>query len=299
MGMFMNERELFEVTYLQLCISLRAQESARLPKHLGSALRGVLGQVLYRTDRKLYEFLYENGKECKDQQDIVKPYVIIPPAVCGTELVVQKGEELKFEILLFGKGVKCVALLIDSLQKMKRLVIGAQRYPFYLLRIIDTLEQRILWQEDRDFIRAICTKKLLHLKLEGVTGAVVQLQTPLRIRRGGKLLTHISFETLIRNITKRIVMLVERYGGWVDYEEVKNIQILAAKVQTVKEEVEVEFLERYSNRLHGKMDFSGLIGELEYAGDLTPFVPWLAAAQVLHIGRNTTFGMGKVQVYFI
>ena len=94
-------------------------------------------------------------------------------------------------------------------------------------------------------------------------------------------------------------MIVERYGGWVDYDEVKNIQMLAAEVQTVREELELEVLERYSNRLHGKMDFSGLIGELEYAGELTPFVPWLATAEVLHIGRNTTFGMGNIQVYFI
>ena len=84
-----------------------------------------------------------------------------------------------------------------------------------------------------------------------------------------------------------------------DYDEVKNIQMLAAEVQTVREELELEVLERYSNRLHGKMDFSGLIGELEYAGELTPFVPWLATAEVLHIGRNTTFGMGNIQVYFI
>ena len=47
------------------------------------------------------------------------------------------------------------------------------------------------------------------------------------------------------------------------------------------------------------MDFSGLLGTIEYEGRLTPFVPWLYAAQRLHIGRNTTFGMGKIEVYFI
>ncbi|HIR14809.1 MAG TPA: CRISPR system precrRNA processing endoribonuclease RAMP protein Cas6 [Candidatus Choladousia intestinavium] len=47
------------------------------------------------------------------------------------------------------------------------------------------------------------------------------------------------------------------------------------------------------------MDFSGLIGTIEYEGDLTPFAPWLNAAQKLHIGRNTTFGLGEIQVYFV
>ena len=61
----------------------------------------------------------------------------------------------------------------------------------------------------------------------------------------------------------------------------------------MNEEIKVEKLERYSNRTNGKMDFSGLIGTIEYEGNLTPFVPWLYAAQRLHIGRNTTFWDGK------
>ena len=75
--------------------------------------------------------------------------------------------------------------------------------------------------------------------------------------------------------------------------------MLAAEVKTTKEDLRLEQVERYSNRMKGKMDLSGLLGELEFAGDLTPFVPWLLAAQILHIGRNTTFGMGRVEVYFL
>ena len=94
----MKERELFEITYLPLHISLLALEDAKLPKYLGSTLRGILGQALYKTNREVYKFLYKNGKQCKDKQDIVKPYIIIPPVVCGTELFVKKGEELNFEM---------------------------------------------------------------------------------------------------------------------------------------------------------------------------------------------------------
>ena len=93
--------------------------------------------------------------------------------------------------------------------------------------------------------------------------------------------------------------LTERYGGWTDQEEAGRLLALAEKVRTVHEEIKVERMERYSNRTNAKMDLSGLIGTIEYEGDLTPFVPWVYAAQRLHIGRNTTFGMGKIQVYFI
>ena len=75
--------------------------------------------------------------------------------------------------------------------------------------------------------------------------------------------------------------------------------MLSAEVETVREKLHLVHMERYSNRSNGKMDFSGLMGEVEYQGDLTPFVPWLYAAQRLHVGRNTTFGMGRIEVYFI
>lgn len=110
---------------------------------------------------------------------------------------------------------------------------------------------------------------------------------------------NITFEVLIRNITNRIRMLTERYGGWIDQTEVERLQTLVAQVRTVREKLRVEKLERYSNRTKKKMDLSGLMGELEYEGNLTPFVPWLYVAQRLNIGRNTTFGMGKIKVYFI
>lgn len=128
---------------------------------------------------------------------------------------------------------------------------------------------------------------------------MIKICTPLRIRHGGRLVKQISFQTLIRNITKRIMELIERYGGWIDQEEADRLLVLSEKVSTVHEEIKVERMERYSNRTNGKMDFSGLIGTIEYEGDLAPFVPWMYAAQKLHIGRNTTFGMGKIQVYFI
>ena len=112
----MKERELFEITYLPLHISLLALEDAKLPKYLGSTLRGILGQALYKTNREVYKFLYKNGKQCKDKQDIVKPYIIIPPVVCGTELFVKKGEELNFEILLLGDAIQYASALMQSIR---------------------------------------------------------------------------------------------------------------------------------------------------------------------------------------
>lgn len=295
----MKEQTSFEIRYLPLRISLVSLERAELPPFLGSTLRGVIGQLLYRADREAYDFLYINGNNYNGKRDIVKPYLIIPPEVCGTKRIVEKGEELNFEFILLGNAMKYAFSLSIALQDIYQYGLGAQRYPFCLSQIINSQEQRVLWRKENYYAAGANDLKIPCYGLSDVTGVVVRLCTPLRIRRNGHLLTSISFLTLIRNITNRIMSITERYGGRVNKEEAERLQMLAPNIKTTKEDLHLEQLERYSNRLKEKMDFSGLLGELEFEGDLTPFVPWLLAAQILHIGRNTTFGMGRIEVYFL
>ena len=192
-----------------------------------------------------------------------------------------------------------LSAVVSALEQLHRFGLGACRYRFHLSEIINSQTQRIIWRKGKYFKDAVTAAEIQGEELQNVTGMVIKICTPLRIRHGGRLVKKISFQTLIRNITNRIMELTERYGGWIDQEEADRLLVLAEKVSTVHEEIKVERMERYSNRTNGKMDFSGLIGTIEYEGDLTPFVPWMYAAQKLHIGRNTTFGMGKIQVYFI
>ncbi|WP_374214151.1 CRISPR system precrRNA processing endoribonuclease RAMP protein Cas6 [Candidatus Desulfosporosinus nitrosoreducens] len=47
-----------------------------------------------------------------------------------------------------------------------------------------------------------------------------------------------------------------------------------------------------------KIDFSGLTRSMRLQGELSTFVSWHYAAQILHVGRNTTFGVGEIEVEF-
>ena len=274
----------FEISYLTLRVSLIALQRAELPPYLGSTLRGAIGQALLQTDKDACAFLYRNGEstDINKGQVIVKPYMIIPPEICTPQTVIEQGESIAFEFLLFGNASEYVLSLILALEQIHRFGLGARRYPFYLSEIINSRTQRIIWRQGNRLMSDMNVAVLPYYELPD-----------------GQLRKNLSFQTLIRNITNRVISIAERYGGWVDRTEVERIQSLAAEVQTVREELRVERMERYSNRINRKMDFSGLAGEVEYEGNLSPFVPWLTAAQRLHVGRNTTFGMGKIEVYFI
>ena len=292
-------RKHFELSCISLKVSLTALQQAELPPYLGSTLRGVIGQALLQTDKEICAFLYRNGEEAGGGKVIAKPYMIIPPDICMPQTVIGQGEELGFEILLFGCAAKYAASVVSALEQLYRFGLGARRYRFELSEIINSQTQRIIWRQGQYYKDAIISIPIQGYELQNVKGAVVKLCTPLRIRHGGQLVKQISFQSLIRNITNRVTALSERYGGWIDLDEVEQLVVLAEKVRIVKEEIKIEHMERYSNRTNGKMDFSGLLGTIEYEGCLTPFVPWLYAAQRLHVGRNTTFGMGKIEVYFI
>ncbi len=289
---------LFHITYLPLRVSLVSLKYAELPPYLGSTLRGVTGQALREINREAYRFLYENGKKGGGEQDVVKPYVIVPPRACGGKTVMEQGEILDFDFLLFGSGIQYAPALTTAFERIREYGLGAQRAPFGLLQIAHGQDGRMIWREGQAYLAGLCPVELPCRMLPKAAGAVVRLVSPLRIRRKGQLVTCIPFSTLIRNITTRTAAIAERYGGWTDQEETARLQRLAEQIRMTKEELRLKRLERYSNRLGEKMDFSGLLGELVYEGDLTPFVPWLYAAQVLHMGRNTTFGMGRIQVYF-
>jgi hypothetical protein len=44
------------------------------------------------------------------------------------------------------------------------------------------------------------------------------------------------------------------------------------------------------------MKLGGLIGSVDYAGDLAVFIPFVALGAFLHVGKNSTFGLGKYRV---
>lgn len=286
----------FFIKYLPLKISLAAIENAELPAFLGSTIRGAIGQALY-SDTAAFTYLYNNHTLDRSGKDVLNPYIIVPPLNDKTSY--QIGEELNIDLILLGNAVQYAPSLIHALQSVQKLQLGALRYYFELKKITHGLNQRIIWQDGHLNKIALQSIILPYQTLSDVKQIIISLRTPLRIRRSGALLEAVDFLTIIRNIINRMEAIAKRYGGWVDKLEAERVLILASEVSIIQNQLEMKNIKRYSNRLGEKMDFSGLLGNVQFEGNLTPFVPWLYAAQILHIGRNTTFGMGKIEVEFI
>ncbi|RAU94355.1 hypothetical protein DQG13_24205 [Paenibacillus sp. YN15] len=284
---------LFSLEYLPLLIRLECKEAASLPPFLGSTLHGVLGWELAKHPA-LYAYLFENKRFGGAGQDIVNPYMIEPPR---SKAHYQPGESLCFKLVLFGDAAGLAEEVVQVLARLRQFRIGAARCLFEPRDILHGEQYGPIWQEGVFRREALVVENIAAVSTQELASwCSVHLVTPLRIRRGGALVQKMDFPTIIRSITKRISLLVERYGGAVDAAAASGACELASEIRMASHALYLNQMHRYSNRRQESLDWSGMLGAMTFEGKLTAFTPWLHAARILHIGRNSTFGCGQLDI---
>jgi len=114
------------------------------------------------------------------------------------------------------------------------------------------------------------------------------LTTPLRMKYQGKILSQKpSLETLLYSITNRL-------------NEIKNLpRVKLTYEPTYKEKnASVKFVDqtRRSNRQKTKLQIGGIIGEIEYEKIDEKSLILLQLGEIIGVGKQTVFGMGKIAV---
>lgn len=292
----MDQRHpIFSLEYLPLLVRLTCLETARLPAFLGSTLHGVVGWAL-QSHRETYTYLFENRRLGGAKQDIVNPYMLEPPR---PRSVYHPGDELSFKLVLFGHAINYAERVVTALANTNTFKLGAERRSFKLEDILHAERFFPVWREGHVHlnsitpvnIHSVATRELAHW-------CSIHLLTPVRIRRGGELVRHIDFPTIIRGGIRRIETLTERYGGFVDRDLAVDLVSLATEVKETSSGLYLNEMHRYSNRKSESVDWSGMLGAMTFEGELSAFTPWLNAVRILHIGRNTTFGCGQLDVVY-
>jgi len=54
--------------------------------------------------------------------------------------------------------------------------------------------------------------------------------------------------------------------------------------------------ERYSNRQEIRMKMGGFTGAITFEGDFEKFLPFLLLGEHIHVGKGTSFGLGKYEI---
>ncbi|WP_437952607.1 CRISPR system precrRNA processing endoribonuclease RAMP protein Cas6 [Sorangium sp. So ce296] len=125
----------------------------------------------------------------------------------------------------------------------------------------------------------------------------ITFDTPAWLERGDSLAVDLDFRFLFRSIYRRLTVLAALYGTPEPDDDARfqRLDALAAQVRTGATSLRRAGWKRRSTR-RGTHEMQGLLGEISFDGPLTAFVPILRLAEAIHIGKATSFGLGRITV---
>jgi len=294
------------------------EDDAILPPFKGSTFRGVFGRALKEVVCALkrqecpscllrsqchYTQVFDlaAGSESRGSPLPPHPFVIEPPWDSRTHLF--RGESFDFTLLLFGPANQLLAYFVYAFQEMGRIGIGRQvngrRARFCLASVTCLSAGMIYREEDRHLLPGRPRELFLEPQgppLSRVGELTVTLETPLRLKFQNRLQRELPFHVLMRAVLRRLAALFRHYGDGEPALDYRGLIARAQEVQTLQASLRWLDWERYSHRQKTSMFLGGLVGEITCAGELTEYMPLLRVAEKVHLGKNTTFGLGKIKV---
>ncbi|MCX7770462.1 MAG: CRISPR system precrRNA processing endoribonuclease RAMP protein Cas6 [Proteobacteria bacterium] len=308
------------IQYIKTNFVIEPIHELNLPYFKGSTFRGVFGNAfrkvvctLKRMDCHecilksscIYAYVFETSPSGETAilnmhkyKSIPHPFVIEPPLHNGR--IYRAGEEITFSLIIIGKAIDYLPYFIYTFDVCGEVGIGRGRGKFILKRVEQ--DNKILYDNKKKHIlppekKFIEIKEVFDFSNNDVSSIELELLTPVRIKHERKLVSNIDFYILMKNIMLRLNLLnffhcegVE--AGW-DHRQILE----KAKEVKVKESNLRWFdWQRYSSRQDTKMSLGGVIGKVIYYGNIKPFLPLLEAGELLHVGKNTSFGLGKYEI---
>jgi hypothetical protein len=224
----------------------------------------------------------------------------------------ERGDELKFGLLLMGRAIEYLPYIIFAVSQMSKSGLGVDRSRFELSRVISVTNngRRTIYTDETgritiSGIESEGLKELISTRLEeyesmGIlnhSSIALKFLTPTRIRVDGGLQSSMSFEVLMRSLLRRVSLLSAVHGSSPMEVDFRGLISRASQVETGRSSLKWYDWERYSNRQQTKMNLGGFIGEIEYTGEvIEEYLLLIAAGEILHVGAGTGFGLGRYEV---
>ncbi|MFH1491563.1 MAG: CRISPR system precrRNA processing endoribonuclease RAMP protein Cas6 [Pseudomonadota bacterium] len=253
------------------------------------------------------------------------PFVMEPPQTEKTAFL--KGEDMACDLLLFGEANYSLPYFVYAFEQMGTIGVGRRingnRGRFALmtvksgkktlysetdrkLNLSGPVQELVLpdpgifptggqtAQRGRKF--ATATSELEQFN-ERDLRVRVRLETPLRLKFENEIRADLPFHVLARAMLRRVSSLLNTWDDGEPALDYKGLIQRAEDIRTVKSSLEWFDWRRYSNRQEREMFMGGMLGSVTYEGKLGEYLPLLDFCEKVHLGKNTSFGLGKVAVH--
>ena len=311
-------------------LTLEAADRAELPPYLGSTIRGALGHLL----RAVLCDGAGCGHECRKPEscryyslfeqnsDGAKPFVLLAPPPPGLEEIAmggpvrlpyrtgpprtsesiatlrceaawkfEPGGTLRFGLRLVGMISNALPAVLEAIARHGLMLGGA---PFRLAAASDSTG-RLLYDRRLPVappqMPAACG---LRIDAEAARRVRILFLFPavFKLDRAPTFAPEDFAARFFEHSLGRAVQMYRTCSGvrppWVEGP--------AMRAELVGHRLFHYQLPRHSFRQEKWLDFDGVVGYLDLAGDVSAVMPWARAAETLHFGQKAAFGLGKVRV---
>lgn len=293
----------------RLRLSCVAETPIALEPFAGSTLRGGLAHayqaaVCTREHRECrgcdaaprcaYPPLFEpsppaDATRLRTLDQIPRAYVVEAPWFGGAAHRFEPGDAFEIGLVLFGTAVDRGDALVDALAALGRRGLGPARGRYRVDRVAAA-------SADPASIAA----RVASLA-DATEGALtVRFTTPLRVKVEGRYVREPAFVDVVRAALRRASSVIAFHcGGELD-ADFRGLIDAARAVSTRDATLARCALTRVSGRQARRIDMDGVVGHARYdAGHpaaIAPFLPLLAAAEWLHVGKGAVMGLGQIVV---
>lgn len=308
-------------TLAKFKIAIGVKDTLLLPEYKGSTFRGGFGNtfrkiVCVNKDNEchscllrakcIYSYIFEtsppmDADKLSKYTDIPRPFIIEPPL--ESKQTYTRDETLKFNLILIGKAIDYLPYFIFTFKELGRIGIGRGRGKYELISLTaikENIEQEIyssttesIKNIDGRLTMAEVLNETNHYREDELT---IEFISPTRLKHNDRYVLVPEFHILIRSLLSRISSLAYFHCDEelnVDYRSL----IEDAREVKIKERHTGWFdWERYSSRQDTSMNLGGIIGNITYAGNIAPFLPFLILGKYVHVGKGATFGLGKYEI---
>ncbi|MGE0826957.1 MAG: CRISPR system precrRNA processing endoribonuclease RAMP protein Cas6 [Candidatus Binatia bacterium] len=312
------------LTVLRVGLTLRARDPLVLPPYKGSTFRGGFGTVFKETvcvvehrdcarcllrTRCAFPYVFdtpipEGTTRMRKYTSAPHPFVLLPPLEETT--LYRPGDVLPVDITLIGKGAEFLPYFIYTFERLgERRGLGKGRGRF----AVDSVTWRSPEGEEveiysgaektlRNTYRSVSVQDLptFPFALSSLPSVTVRFVTPTRIVYGEALTTAVDFHVLIRVLLRRVANLSYFHCGTELDLDFRALIAAAEQIETADSNLRWYDWERYSARQDARMKMGGVVGHVTYRGNLHPFLPLLRLGEAIHVGKGTSFGLGKYEI---
>lgn len=250
------------------------------------------------------------------------PFVLEPPPAGQREHA--PGEELELGLTLIGPAGDQLPYLIHALQRAGEIGLGREGGRFRLRQLVQETglgndQWQPVFEADSGTLQPLRTappdarQVARRVPEPGPEALLFELLTPLRIKHRGRYISpaELSARALLDTLAARVSLLAELYAPppsptaqdplapQAEPQRLERGAVHAAINQIQIDTADLRWVDwtRYSSRQRTQMQLGGLLGQMRLSGPgIAPLWPLIALGQWLHLGKNTSFGLGRYRV---